>query len=57
VDKGFMKKQFLQDQYGGAWFRGFGLMMKGVRKYGIRIMWVSLDCLEVSAISMFDFAS
>ena len=37
VDKGFMKKQFLQDQYGGAWFKGFGLMMKGIEKYGVRI--------------------
>ncbi|MBC7130362.1 radical SAM protein, partial [Candidatus Bathyarchaeota archaeon] len=40
VDKGFMKKQFLQDQYGGAWFKGFGLMMKGVKKYGVRIPFV-----------------
>lgn len=37
VDKEFMKKQFLQDQYGGAWFKGFGLMMKGIEKYGVRI--------------------
>ncbi len=37
ADKGFMRKQFLQDQYGGAWFKGFGLMMKGIKKYGIRI--------------------
>jgi radical SAM protein with 4Fe4S-binding SPASM domain len=40
VDKSFMKKQFLQDQYGGAWFKGFGLMMKGVKKYGVRIPFV-----------------
>ena len=37
VDKGFMRKQFIQDQYGEAWFRGFALMMRGIRKYGIRI--------------------
>ncbi|MCD6445188.1 radical SAM protein [Candidatus Bathyarchaeota archaeon] len=37
LDKEFMKKQFLQDQYGEAWFKGFGLMMKGIEKYGVRI--------------------
>jgi uncharacterized radical SAM superfamily Fe-S cluster-containing enzyme len=40
ADKGFMRKQFLQDQYGGAWLKGFGLMMKGIKKYGIRIPFV-----------------
>ena len=47
VDKGFMKKQFLQDQYGEAWFRGFGLMMRGVRKYGIRIPFVPAGSFEI----------
>ena len=37
VDRAFMQHQFLEDQYGEAWFRGFALMMRGVRKYGIRI--------------------
>jgi radical SAM protein with 4Fe4S-binding SPASM domain len=37
VDKVFMKRQFLQDQFGGAWFKGFGLMMKGIEKYGVHI--------------------
>jgi radical SAM protein with 4Fe4S-binding SPASM domain len=36
VDKSFMRSQFLNDQYGEAWLRGFGLMMKGVEKYGVR---------------------
>ena len=37
VDKGFMQRQFLEDKYGEAWLRGFALMMRGVRKYGVRI--------------------
>jgi len=37
VDKSFMQQQFLEEQYGEAWFRGFALMMRGIRKYGIRI--------------------
>ncbi|MCD6155383.1 MAG: radical SAM protein [Candidatus Verstraetearchaeota archaeon] len=37
VDRSFMQQQFLEDQYGEAWFRGFALMMRGIRKYGIRI--------------------
>mgnify|MGYP000008676504 FL=1 len=40
VDKGFMRHQFLEDQYGEAWLRGFALMMRGVKKYGIRIPFV-----------------
>jgi len=47
VDKGFMRKQFLQDQYGGAWFRGLGLMMEGVRKYGVRIPFVPAGPFEI----------
>jgi len=40
VDKGFMRHQFLEDQYGEAWLRGFALMMRGVKKYGIKIPFV-----------------
>ena len=40
VDREFMRKQFLQDQYGTAWFKGFALMMKGIKKYGVRIPFV-----------------
>ena len=47
ADKGFMRKQFLQDQYGGAWFKGFGLMMKGIKKYGIRIPFVPAGPFEI----------
>jgi radical SAM protein with 4Fe4S-binding SPASM domain len=32
-----MRSQFLKDQYGEAWLRGFGLMMRGVEKYGVRV--------------------
>jgi len=34
ADKNFMRSQFLNNQYGEAWLRGFGLMMKGIEKYG-----------------------
>jgi len=37
ADKDFMRNQFLDDQYSEAWLRGFGLMMKGIEKYGMRI--------------------
>jgi len=37
VNKDFMRKLFFKQKYGEAWLRGFGLMMKGIRKYGIRI--------------------
>ena len=47
VDKGFMQKQFLQDKYGEAWFKGFALMMKGVKKYGIRIPFVPAAPFEI----------
>jgi radical SAM protein with 4Fe4S-binding SPASM domain len=47
VDKDFMRKQFLEDEYGGAWFKGFGLMMKGIEKYGIRIPFVPAGPFEV----------
>jgi hypothetical protein len=34
ADKNFMRSQFLNNQYSEAWLRGFGLMMKGIEKYG-----------------------
>jgi len=37
TNKEFMRSQFCNEQYGEAWFRGFGLMMKGVEKYGVRL--------------------
>ena len=47
VDKNFMRKQFLVDKYGGAWFKGFGLMMKGIEKYGVRIPFTPAGPFEV----------
>lgn len=47
ADKDFMRKQFLKDEYGGAWFKGFGLMMKGIERYGIRIPFVPAGPFEV----------
>ncbi len=37
VNKSFMRSMFLEQEYGEAWLKGFALMMKGIRKYGIRI--------------------
>lgn len=37
ADMDFMRNQFLNDEFGETWLRGFGLMMKGVEKYGVRI--------------------
>lgn len=35
TDKIFVKDRFLDPNHGDAWLRGFVLMMKGVKKYGI----------------------
>ena len=32
VDKDFMRKRFIEDKYGEAWFKGFALMMRGIGK-------------------------
>jgi len=37
VNKSFMRNMFLEQEYGEAWLKGFALMMKGIRKYGIKI--------------------
>jgi radical SAM protein with 4Fe4S-binding SPASM domain len=47
LNRNFMRKQFLQDQYGEAWFKGFGLMMKGVRKYGVRVPFTPAGPFEI----------
>jgi radical SAM protein with 4Fe4S-binding SPASM domain len=47
VNKGFMRNQFLNDQYGEAWLRGFGLMMKGVEKYGVRAPFTPAGPFEI----------
>lgn len=47
IDKDFMRNQFLNNQYGEAWLRGFGLMMKGIEKYGVRIPFTPAGPFEV----------
>jgi radical SAM protein with 4Fe4S-binding SPASM domain len=47
MDKKFMQNQFLKDQYGEAWLRGFGLMMKGVKKYGVRLPFTPAGPFEI----------
>jgi radical SAM protein with 4Fe4S-binding SPASM domain len=47
VDKDFMQKQFLNGQYGLAWLRGFGLMMKGIKKYGVQIPFTPAGPFEI----------
>lgn len=47
VNQSFMRHQFLDDQFGESWFRGFGLMMKGVEKYGVRIPFTPAGPFEV----------
>jgi len=47
ADKVFMRSQFLNNQYGEAWLRGFGLMMKGIEKYGVRIPFTPTGPFEI----------
>jgi len=47
ADREFMHKKFLDKQYGESWFKGFGLMMKGVEKYGIRFPFTPVGPFEV----------
>lgn len=47
VNKGFMRKQFLDSRYGEAWFRGFGLMMKGIEKYGVHVPFTPAGPFEI----------
>jgi len=47
ADRDFLQKQFLHPEYGDAWLRGFGLMMKGIRKYGIQIPFVPAGPFEI----------
>jgi MoaA/NifB/PqqE/SkfB family radical SAM enzyme len=37
----------MDKRYGDAWFRGFGLMMKGVEKYGIRLPFTPAGPFEI----------
>ncbi|MEM3700479.1 MAG: radical SAM protein [Candidatus Bathyarchaeia archaeon] len=47
VDKKFMRNQFLNKEYGEAWLRGFGLMMKGIEKYGVRVPFTPAGPFEI----------
>jgi len=47
ADKNFMRSQFLNTQYGEAWLRGFGLMMKGIKKYGVRTPFTPAGPFEI----------
>ena len=47
VDKNFMRNQFFNQEYGEAWLRGFGLMMKGIEKYGVRIPFTPAGPFEI----------
>ena len=47
ADKNFMRSQFLNNQYGEAWLRGFGLMMKGIEKYGVRVPFTPAGPFEI----------
>lgn len=47
ADKKFMRSQFLNNKYGEAWLRGFGLMMKGIRKYGVRVPFTPAGPFEI----------
>jgi MoaA/NifB/PqqE/SkfB family radical SAM enzyme len=42
-----MKNQFFNQEYGEAWLRGFGLMMKGIEKYGVRIPFTPAGPFEI----------
>jgi radical SAM protein with 4Fe4S-binding SPASM domain len=42
-----MSRQFLDPQYGGAWLKGFGLMMKGIEKFGVRAPFTPAGPFEV----------
>ena len=47
ADKSFMRCQFLDKQYGEAWLKGFGLMMKGLEKYGVRVPFTPAGPFEI----------
>jgi len=47
VDTDFMGSKFLDKENGEAWLKGFALMMKGIRKYGIRIPFTPAGPFEI----------
>ncbi len=46
-DKRFMKSQLANSKYGEAWLRGFGLVMKGLGKYGVRRPFIPAGPIEI----------
>lgn len=46
-NKEFMQKQFHNEKYGEAWLRGFGLIMKGLEKFGVRLPFVPAAPVEI----------
>ncbi|MGQ9552363.1 MAG: radical SAM protein [Candidatus Bathycorpusculaceae bacterium] len=47
AEKVFMRSQFLDKQYGEARLKGFGLMMKGLKKYGVRVPFTPAGPFEI----------
>ena len=47
ADRELMHSKFLDKRYGESWFKGFGLMMKGVKKYGVRFPFTPAGPFEV----------
>ncbi|NWG11101.1 radical SAM protein [Candidatus Bathyarchaeota archaeon] len=47
ADKKFMHRQFLDSQYREAWLRGFGLMMKGIEKFGVHMPFTPAGPFEI----------
>jgi len=47
MNKKFMQRQFLKDQFGEAWFRGFGLMMRGIEKFGVKTPFTPAGPFEI----------
>ncbi len=47
ANREFMHSKFLDKRYGESWFKGFGLMMKGVRKYGVRFPFTPAGPFEI----------
>jgi radical SAM protein with 4Fe4S-binding SPASM domain len=43
----FMRDRFLDQEYGEAWLKGFALMMKGIKKYGIHIPFTPAGPFEI----------
>lgn len=47
LDYTFMKNNFLNPGYGVSWLKGYALMMKGIKKYGIRMPFTPAGPFEI----------